>query len=138
MKKVLVFGTFDIFHEGHRYFLRQAKKQGDFLRVVVARDETVFKVKRKKPLHNEKQRLVQVEKSGLSDEVILGNLKDKYAVVKKIAPEIICLGYDQEFFIENLEKKLQEFGLEKTKIIRLKSYKRDIFKSSLLAKEKLK
>jgi len=43
------------------------------------------------------------------------------------------LGYDQEFFIENLGKKLQEFGLEKTKIIRLASFKPEQYKSSLLA-----
>ena len=135
MKKVLVFGTFDIFHEGHRYFLSQAKKQGDFLRVVVARDKTVAQVKNKKSLNSEQQRLEKIKNSGLADEAVLGNLEDKYAVVKDYAPDVICLGYDQEFFIENLEKKLQEFGLEKTKIIRLDSHRHDVFKSSLLAKK---
>ena len=44
-KKVMVFGTFDIFHKGHENFLKQAKKLGDCLTVVVARDETVLKFK---------------------------------------------------------------------------------------------
>jgi len=89
MKKVLVFGTFDIFHEGHRYFLNQAKKQGDFLRVVVARDETVFQVKNKKSLNDEQQRLEKIKNSGLVDEAVLGSLEDKYAVVKDYAPDVI-------------------------------------------------
>jgi len=38
-KKVMVFGTFDIFHPGHRSFLNQAKKYGNYLIVVVARDK---------------------------------------------------------------------------------------------------
>jgi len=30
MKKVMVFGTFDIFHSGHINFLEQARQEGDF------------------------------------------------------------------------------------------------------------
>lgn len=132
MKKVLVFGTFDIFHEGHRDFLRQARRHGDFLRVVVARDKTVAQVKNKKSLNDEQQRLEKIKKSGLADEAVLGNLEDKYAVVEKYAPDVICLGYDQEFFIDKLEEKLKEFGLERVETIRLKPFKPKIFKSSFL------
>ena len=49
MIKVLVFGTFDIIHPGHVFFLNQAKKLGDFLCVVVSRDETVNELKREYP-----------------------------------------------------------------------------------------
>ena len=55
MKKVLVFGTYDIFHKGHEYFLKESKKKGDYLIVVVARDSTVKKIKEKQ-LNNEKFR----------------------------------------------------------------------------------
>ena len=40
-KRVLVFGTFDLLHQGHRYFLTQARRFGDTLIAVVARDEFV-------------------------------------------------------------------------------------------------
>lgn len=36
--RVMVFGVFDGLHPGHRAFLRQARKKGDKLIVVVARD----------------------------------------------------------------------------------------------------
>lgn len=45
MTVVLTFGTFDIFHPGHEYYLREAKKHGDKLVTVIARDQTVKNVK---------------------------------------------------------------------------------------------
>ncbi len=132
MKKVLAFGTFDIFHEGHRYFLRQARKQGDFLRVVVARDATVVRIKKVIPRNSEKSRVLTIKKAQLADEVVLGSLADKYVAVLEYLPDVICLGYDQEFFIDKLEEKLKEFGLEGVETIRLKPFKPKIFKSSFL------
>ncbi|HEX8974309.1 MAG TPA: adenylyltransferase/cytidyltransferase family protein [Patescibacteria group bacterium] len=135
MKKVLVFGTFDIFHEGHRNFLKQARKHGEFLRVVVARDATVLKVKGRLPRSSEQQRADTIRKSRLADEVVLGNLNDKYAVVRDFKPDVICLGYDQEFFTAELRRKLNESGLERTKIIRLEPFEPDKYKSSLLRRK---
>ncbi len=134
MKKILVFGTFDIFHAGHRNFLKQARHYGDFLKVIVAKDETVLRVKKQSPQNKENQRAMAIKNSSLVDEVALGGLGDKYQVVKEYAPDVICLGYDQHFFVEELEKKLKAFGLENTKIIRLEPYKENIYKSSLLRK----
>lgn len=128
MKKVLVFGTFDKFHPGHLSFLRQARRYGRLF-VLVARDKTVKKIKGKLPKQSEKKRLALIKKTSLTAKIFLGRLKSKYAVLKKIKPDIICLGYDQKFFIKDLPKKIKEFGL-KTKIIRLKAYKADIYKSS--------
>lgn len=130
MKKVLVLGTFDQLHLGHFYFLKKAQKYGHLF-VVIARDQTVKKLKGKGPLQNEKERLKAIKKLKIARQVILGSLKDKYLVIKKIKPETICLGYDQKFFTQNLKRKIKKFGL-KTEIIRLKSYKPKIYKSSLL------
>lgn len=132
MKKILVFGTFDIFHKGHKSFLKQARKFGDFLCVVVARDATVKKVKKNLARNDEKKRLEAVKKSQLADKVVLGNTRNKYLVIKKYRPDIICLGYDQNAFVEDLAGKLKKFGLLKTKIVRLKSYRPEIYKSSKL------
>src|SRR4030043_684882 len=117
MKKIMVFGTFDIFHEGHKNFLRQAKKYGDYLIVVVARDKTVARYKRQETRNKERFRLRKIKNSKLAEKVILGNSGDKYQVIKKHRPDIICLGYDQKFFVRGLKRKLEDFKL-KTKIIR--------------------
>ena len=132
-KTVMVFGTFDLLHKGHLDFLKQAKKFGNNLIVVVARDETVKKVKGKFPDNNEKDRVRKIKGSGLVEMVLLGNKgADKYQLIKKYQPDVICLGYDQEFFIRNLRKELDENGLGKTKIIRLNSYYPNKYKSSIL------
>jgi FAD synthetase len=133
-KRVLVFGTFDIFHKGHKDFLRQARKYGGFLIVVVARDKTVKEVKSRLPRNSEKARLERIGKSGLADKVIMGNLGDKYSIIKKVKPDIICLGYDQKAFADNLTENLFALGMENVKIKRLKAYKPEIFKSSLIHK----
>lgn len=132
MKKVMVFGTFDIFHPGHRNFLEQAKKQGDYLIVVVGRDATVEKVKGRKPKNEEKERMRIIQESGLAEEVVLGNLDDKYAVIEKHKPNVICLGYDQQFFVDGLIQRLKNLGLEKTEVIKLEAFKPEIYKSSKL------
>jgi len=130
--KVMVFGTFDIFHPGHRSFLRQAKKLGDYLIVVVARDKTVEMIKKQKPVNKEARRVKIIKNSELADKVILGSLIDKYAAIKKYRPDTICLGYDQKYFIDGLGEELERSSLKKTKIIKLKPYKPEIYKTSKL------
>ena len=129
-KKVMVFGTFDIFHKGHENFLQQARNHGDFLRVVMARDITVSKIKGYAPKYSEQERMNIIKKSALADEVVLGSLNDKYKVIRDYRPDIICLGYDQKFFIDDLRKELDKSGLNKTKIIKLNPYNPGIYKSS--------
>ena len=125
MKKVMVFGTFDTLHKGHLNLFGQAGKHG-YLIAVVARDETVKKVKGRFPHYSEKERLKHVKIH--VDKAVLGYKTDKYAIIKRINPDIICLGYDQNSFTRDLRKHF------KGKIIRLKAYKPHIYKSSKFKK----
>ncbi|MEE9489142.1 MAG: adenylyltransferase/cytidyltransferase family protein, partial [Thermoplasmata archaeon] len=45
MVRVMASGVFDLLHTGHLHYLEEAKKLGDELIVVVARDSTVRKEK---------------------------------------------------------------------------------------------
>ncbi len=128
MKKVLAFGTFDILHPGHSYMLGEAKKLGNHLTVVVARDATVCSVKGKKALFNEKTRLKNLVKLNIADKVRLGCLGNKFKVITDEKPDIIALGYDQKFFVDDLKKVVDK----KVQIVRLKSYKPEVYKSSKL------
>jgi FAD synthetase len=128
-KKVLVFGTFDVLHEGHANFLKQAKALGDELHVVIARDETVEEVKNHKALYKEQQRMAAVKAVPEVDEVHLGHLTDKYLIIEEIKPDIIALGYDQNAFVEDLSEECRKRGIE-SDIIRLEPFHPEKYKSS--------
>jgi glycerol-3-phosphate cytidylyltransferase len=133
-KKVMIFGTFDVFHKGHENFIKQARQYGDYLIAVVARDKTVAEIKGQDTTIKEKDRAGILRASGLLDEVVLGRLGDKYELLRQHRPDVICLGYDQRNFTGELRDKLEEFGLLETKIVRLKPYHPEKYKSSLLKK----
>ncbi len=126
MKKVLAFGTFDILHPGHSHVLNAAKKLGDHLTVVIARDVTVEKLKGRKPLFNERARLKNLKKLNIADKVRLGSLGNKYQVIIDEKPDVIALGYDQKFFVDDLKNIVDR----NVQIVRLKSYKPSVYKSS--------
>ncbi|MFO0781065.1 MAG: adenylyltransferase/cytidyltransferase family protein [Candidatus Gracilibacteria bacterium] len=132
-KKVMAFGTFDLFHAGHENYLKQAKELGDQLIVIIARDETVKKIKGHEPAQNENERLKNVRMSGIADKVVLGYKGDKYKVLKKFRPDVLALGYDQFVFTQRLEKTLIDLKMN-ADIIRLQPYFPQIYKSSLLRK----
>lgn len=131
MKTVLAFGTFDRLHPGHMHFLKEAKKHGDFLVVVIARDSTVRRLKGRLPEQNENERLEAVKGLGFVNKAVLGDRENKFEVIKRVKPDVICLGYDQIHFTKGLDKRLKRMGI-KCKVIRLEAYKPQRFKSSLI------
>ncbi len=133
MPKVMIFGTFDGLHKGHIFFIERAMEYGDKLIIVVARDKTVKKLKGRKPKFSEKERVENIKKKKFGAKIVLGQLKNKYKIIEHYDPDIICLGYDQKFFTENLKEELSKRGL-KTEIVRLKAYKPEIYKSSKIFK----
>ena len=132
MKKVMVFGTFDIVHPGHLYVFEEAKKMADTLVVGLATDKTVEKIKKQKPFYSEQQRKAFLEHIKEVDEVYIGDENNPYLIVQKHAPDIIVLGYDQSVFVDKLEAFLQESGLTESQIIRLKKFPTQEIKSSVL------
>lgn len=129
MKKSIVFGTFDIIHPGHLNLFRQAKEYGEFLVAVVARDNNVEKVKGKKSVNDEKKRLANISSIPNVDLAVLGDKEDPYLIIEMEEPDFICLGYDQNSFDSKLEDALKRRNLD-SKIVRLKPYKEERYKSS--------
>ncbi len=130
MSTTLVFGCFDILHPGHIWFLQHAKKYGDNLVVVIARDIQVQRIKGHAPHMRETDRLTLVQALNIVDEVQLGEKDYHYErLVKKIKPDTIVLGYDQK----ETEKEIRTRVGTNIKIVRLKAYKPSKYKSSLLS-----
>lgn len=126
-KKVLVFGTFDRLHPGHRFFLRSAKKQGNYLVVVVARDANVRKLKGKLPHDRERTRLAMLRSNKVVDYARLGykTWRRRFELLHKIKPQIVCLGYDQHVILPT----------GPWRIIRLPAFAPHKYKSSLLPRK---
>lgn len=130
---VLAFGSFDVLHFGHRYFLRRAKSLGDRLVVVVARGSSIKRIKKQAPKYNESERIEHVKKLNIADEVLLGYEGDPYKIVEDVKPDIIALGYDQTANTQGLQEKLLLRQIS-AKVVRLDAYKPEIYKSSKLKK----
>jgi cytidyltransferase-like protein len=134
MTRVMVFGTFDMVHKGHEDLFRQARAlvPDPYLIVSVARDQSAERVKGQKPRNNEDVRLNNVTQVAGVDEALLGDEDGRMKHIVAMHPDIIALGYDQVGeYVENLEKDIQAAGLS-TKIVRLKAYQPDIYKTSKL------
>lgn len=110
MKKVVATGTFDIIHPGHIRFLEEARKYGDYLIVIVARERNVKH--KPKPVIPEEQRLRVVRALKPVDEAILGDEDDIFRPIERIRPDVIVLGYDQHFDEEWLKAELEKRGIE--------------------------
>ena len=134
MRTVMAFGTFDLLHLGHLRYLGAAKKFGDRLVVVVARDATVRRLKGGRPFFSERERLEFVKALRVVDEAVLGGRGDRFQIIRRMRPAVVVLGYDQEEDAAGLEKWLAEGGL-RTRVVRLKAaYKPRKHKSSVLRK----
>lgn len=131
MVRVMAFGTFDRLHPGHRYYLREAKHHGDELVVVVARDATVQQVKGHAPQQSETARLAAVRSVPEVDAAMLGEAGDKYDVIRRQQPQVLCLGYDQQAFTDDLPRAFPQL-----KIVRLPPHHPERYHTSKLERSK--
>lgn len=131
--RVMVFGTFDLLHKGHEHFFKQARKlvKNPYLIVSVARDSNVKKIKGRKPLLSEQQRVADVKRSQYVNKVVLGGKIAFLTHIIKEQPDVIGLGYDQIAYTEMLQENLEKRGL-RVVIKRLAAYKPHVYKSSLI------
>lgn len=129
----MTFGTFDGIHPGHKSFLKQAKKLGDYLLVVIARDYFVAKAKGKQPRAVESKRAKEVRDLSIADKVILGSkIHDYFQTLRTYKIDLIALGYDQKPKTHDLRKLLRRHRLGNIKVVRLRGLRPEVYKSSKL------
>jgi FAD synthetase len=124
MTRVMASGVFDILHPGHLRYLQEAKDLGDELVVVVATDATVRRRKHE-PITPDMMRLELVSSLKMVDRAFLGSDGDMFGVVERIRPDIIALGYDQDFDDRKIEDILRERGMT-VKVVRLSKHAEDL------------
>jgi FAD synthetase len=117
-------GVFDLLHPGHLYFLREARKLGDELWVVVARDSTARHFKHE-PILSEGSRAALVEGLKPVDRAVLGHEGNIYEILDEIRPDVIALGFDQVHDEDRILEECRKRGLE-TKVVRLPKFEGDL------------
>ncbi|MEM0073361.1 MAG: adenylyltransferase/cytidyltransferase family protein [Thermoplasmatales archaeon] len=120
MTRVLATGVFDILHLGHLHYLTESKKLGDELIVVVARDSVAERMKRL-PLMPENVRVKMVEALKPVDKAILGLEGNIYDILPIVKPDIVTLGYDQDFDSEEIIREAKKRGVD-VKVVRISKY----------------
>ena len=118
MVKVIKYGTFDLFHEGHYRLLKRAKALGDYLIVGVTTesyDKTRGKLGVIDPILT---RIENIKKTGFADEIIIEESSgQKFSDIKKYDIDIFTVGSDWTGMFDYLKDYCQVVYLERTKNI---------------------
>ncbi len=126
MKKILTYGTFDLFHIGHLNLLKRAKALGDYLIVGVSTDE-FNKIKGKKTLIPFEERIEIVKSIRYVDEVIPEKSWDqKIKDIKQLEIDTFVIGDDWRGKFDFLKEYCKVVYLPRTKGISSTSLKESL------------
>ena len=118
MTRVITYGTFDLFHEGHYRILERAKQLGDYLIVGVTTegyDQTRGKLNVVDSLMT---RIENVRRTGFADEIIIEESPgQKFRDIKKYQIDIFTVGSDWVGHFDYLKDYCEVIYLDRTKNI---------------------
>ena len=118
MTKVITYGTFDLFHEGHYRLLQRAKALGDYL-IVGVTTEAYDKARGKlNVVDSLVTRIENIKKTGFADEIIIEETQgQKVNDIRKFHVDIFAIGSDWAGTFDYLKDYCKVVYLERTKNI---------------------
>jgi len=117
-KVIITYGTFDLFHQGHYNILKRAKDQGDYLIVGVTGEQYDLERGKLNVTQSVSERILNVQKSGLADEVIVEEYEgQKISDIKKFNVDTFVIGSDWRGKFDFLNEYCNVVYLERTKDI---------------------
>lgn len=118
MVKVITYGTFDLFHEGHYRLLQRAKALGDYLIVGVTTENYDRARGKLSVVESLVTRIENVKKTGFADEIIIEEaLGQKFSDIKKYNIDIFAIGSDWTGEFDYLNDYCKVIYLERTRDI---------------------
>ena len=118
MKRVITYGTFDLFHKGHYNIIKRAKALGDYLIVGVTSES--FDIERGKLNVRDSliKRIENVRRTGLADEIIIEEYQgQKVSDIIKYDIDVLVVGSDWRGKFDYLKNYCDVVYLERTKNI---------------------
>ncbi|MFU0831789.1 MAG: Glycerol-3-phosphate cytidylyltransferase [Oscillospiraceae bacterium] len=116
MKKVITYGTFDLFHEGHYNLLKRAKALGDYLIVGVTTEQYDKYRGKLNIVDSLMERIEHVRQTGFADKIIVEDHEgQKVEDIKKYGINIFTIGSDWKGKFDYLNKYCSVVYLERTK-----------------------
>ena len=126
MKKVITYGTFDLFHYGHLKILERAKSYGDYLIVAVSSDE-FNAIKGKRCTYSFEHRAAIVQAIKYVDEVIReDSWEQKLEDVNKHKIDVFVMGNDWKGKFDFLEEYCEIVYLDRTRNISTTQIKNEL------------
>lgn len=96
-KKIITFGTFDVFHVGHLRLLERARAYGDALVVGVSTDRLNFSKKGRSPVYDQQERVEIIRALRCVDSTFLeDSLELKREYILEQAADVLIMGNDWE------------------------------------------
>lgn len=118
MTRVITYGTFDLFHEGHYRLLERAKQLGDYLIVGVTTEGYDQNRGKLNVVDSLMTRIENVRKTGFADEIIIEESPgQKFRDIKKYQIDIFTVGSDWVGHFDYLKDYCEVVYLERTKNI---------------------
>jgi len=134
-KRVITYGTFDMFHIGHLRLLQRLADLGDELIVAVSTDE-VIQIKEKKTLIPYEQRAEIVQNIKCVDMVIAEeNWEQKISDIEKYDIDIFAMGSDWEGKFDFLKEYCEVIYLPRTENISTTKLKKSLTNFLSIPKE---
>lgn len=118
MRKIITFGTFDIFHVGHLRLLERARALGDYLVVGVSSDALNCSKKGRVPVYPLIERMAIIDGLRVVDETFVEeSLEAKREYVKRYNADVLVMGNDWCGRFDNLGGICDVVYLERTPAI---------------------
>lgn len=118
MTRVITYGTFDLFHEGHYRLLERAKALGDYLIVGVTTEKYDMERGKLNVVDPLPVRMENVKKTGFVDEIVIEeSLGQKISDIQKYHIDIFTVGSDWTGVFDYINDYCKVVYLERTKNI---------------------
>ena len=116
MRKVITYGSFDLFHEGHYQLLKRARELGDYLIVGVTTEQYDEYRGKLNVMDSLMERIRNVKETGFADEIVIeDHIGQKLEDIQKYQVDVFTVGSDWVGTFDWLKDYCEVVYLERTK-----------------------